>query len=190
MGLCARLPRARASPKVPAGDSLRPLPRVDAAIARGNPNCRRPRTRAYPAISAWQSEPALARTDAACCRPTDESSSAQCCSPQDALQISIASTLPAACACCHAQYFHLNAKDACVLLHISMARLKRSCRVHGISRWPHRKLASLHNLRENIQAESNLGSGDRQVRRPASQQCQAPACRTSLRAVRKHAAAA
>ncbi len=61
--------------------------------------------------------------------------------------------------------YHLPSKDAARQLNISLSRLKRSCRVYRVMRWPHRKLSSLRNLRETISNDRNMRPPDKEVRR-------------------------
>ncbi|KAG2500349.1 hypothetical protein HYH03_001923 [Edaphochlamys debaryana] len=58
--------------------------------------------------------------------------------------------------------YHLPSKEAARSLGISLSRLKRSCRAHNVHRWPHRKLSSLHNLRDTIRDDKNMKSHDKE----------------------------
>jgi len=52
------------------------------------------------------------------------------------------------------QCFHLPREEACAVLQVSTNCLKRVCRKHGISRWPHRKLQFLDNLAHSCSSYS------------------------------------
>lgn len=64
--------------------------------------------------------------------------------------------------------FELPAPQAARILGTSTTNLKRKCRMLGISRWPHRKLDSLHRLRNLVLSDSvysddcQVGSGGRE----------------------------
>lgn len=55
-------------------------------------------------------------------------------------------------------------KDAADKLGISMARLKKDCRILGIARWPSRKLCSLANLRQSVCADTEMTQAAQLVR--------------------------
>lgn len=62
------------------------------------------------------------------------------------------------------QVFHLNSKEAAAALGCAHSKLKRLCRHFRISRWPHRKLASLEHLKETVEQEERMNPAQKQVR--------------------------
>jgi len=56
-----------------------------------------------------------------------------------------------------ASYFHLPMKEATKKLAICPTVLKKICRMHGISRWPHRKLRSLEKKIITLEASHSKG---------------------------------
>lgn len=52
-----------------------------------------------------------------------------------------------------AQYFHMSINEAAESLGMCMSAIKKICRRHGISRWPHRKLASVNKTVAMLQVQ-------------------------------------
>ena len=65
--------------------------------------------------------------------------------------------------CAH-QVFHLTSKEAAKRLGITTSLLMRVCRLHGTTRWPYRKMASLETLRQAITIDGNISEEERKVR--------------------------
>ena len=65
--------------------------------------------------------------------------------------------------CFAAQVFHLPCKDAAKALGVAHSKLKRRLRKMHISRWPHRKLASLDCLRDAFVVDKRLTLDQREV---------------------------
>mmetsp|Transcript_28233 Transcript_28233/g.44040 ORF Transcript_28233/g.44040 Transcript_28233/m.44040 type:complete len:594 (-) Transcript_28233:188-1969(-) len=59
-----------------------------------------------------------------------------------------------------AQYFHISINDAAEALGMCMSAIKKICRRHGISRWPHRKLASVNKTVAMLQSKINTADDD------------------------------
>lgn len=58
------------------------------------------------------------------------------------------------------QYFHLPINEAAEQLGICATVLKKICRNKGVQRWPHRKIKSLNNMIESLQALIDSNEGD------------------------------
>lgn len=59
-----------------------------------------------------------------------------------------------------AQYFHISINEAAEALGMCMSAIKKICRRHGISRWPHRKLASVNKTVAMLQSKINTAEDD------------------------------
>ena len=59
-----------------------------------------------------------------------------------------------------AQYFHISINEAADALGMCMSAIKKICRRHGISRWPHRKLASVNKTVAMLQSKINTAEDD------------------------------
>ncbi|KAL6747361.1 hypothetical protein V8C86DRAFT_2911733 [Haematococcus lacustris] len=69
---------------------------------------------------------------------------------------SLSPTSPSTGACTMAELrrvYHLPREQVAMEVNISISQLKRTCHQLGLERWPHRKLASLHQLRSFLQQE-------------------------------------
>lgn len=58
--------------------------------------------------------------------------------------------------CCPLQCFHLCKERARDVLGLDAMQFKRACKQAGIARWPHRKVASLLKLRDELLAKEQL----------------------------------
>ena len=54
------------------------------------------------------------------------------------------------------QHFHLPEKQVALEMGISLTSLKKVCRAHGLTRWPYRKLRSLHKTMEKSKQKTSL----------------------------------
>jgi len=59
-----------------------------------------------------------------------------------------------------AQFFHISINEAADALGMCMSAIKKICRRHGISRWPHRKLASVNKTVAMLQSKINTAEDD------------------------------
>lgn len=59
-----------------------------------------------------------------------------------------------------AQYFHLGIIEAADALGMCMSAIKKICRRHSISRWPHRKLASVNKTIAMLQSKISTAVDD------------------------------
>lgn len=62
---------------------------------------------------------------------------------------------------CFSQSFHLSKEKASELLGLDTAQFKRACKHAGIARWPYRRVASLHKLRDGLLAGGLLTEAER-----------------------------
>ena len=59
-----------------------------------------------------------------------------------------------------AQFFHISINEAAEALGMCMSAIKKICRRHGITRWPHRKLASVNKTVAMLQSKINTAEDD------------------------------
>ena len=88
------------------------------------------------------------------------------------------------------EHFHMPQKDVANKLGMCLTSLKKICRAHGISRWPHRKLKSLERCMQKVSDDSHLISSQLGVDGTAaavqgqSQESAESSCVSSARASR------